>query len=107
MSETAKIESRIRELALHLNSAIEQYEDSLLNADQLQKQANKLIADYKAGDEIGNIWLKMPFGTHKDEKIAELPTRYLKYIISEDWFETKFPEHYSEAKETLELRGEL
>ena len=79
----------------------------MLNADQLQKQTNKLIADYKAGDEIGNIWLKMPFGIHCDEKITELPTKYLKYLIGEDWFKERFPEHYDEAKETLELRGEL
>lgn len=107
MPDKIRVEKQIKDLNLMINSAQEQYEDGLIDFDELKQLVNKFIADYQAGTEVGNIWLKMPFGIHKDEKICDLSTKYLKTAMTWEWFERKFNEYYKEVKETLKSRGEL
>ena len=36
--------------------------------------------------------LAIPFGKYKGELIADLPCRYLSYLMDQDWFIAKFGE---------------
>lgn len=102
-----KATKQIEDLITLLTSAKEQYEDDLITLEELKQRVNKYIADYRAGTEIGNRQLTMPFGDHKDEKICDCPTKYLKYLLEQDWFQEKFKQHYAEVGAVLASRGEL
>lgn len=44
----------------------------------------------------------VPFGKHKGETFAELPSNYLRWLCGQDWFEEKY-EHLLEVGQA-ELR---
>ena len=39
----------------------------------------------------------VPFGKHKGEKLTDLDTNYLTWIMNQDWIEEKHPEFFQEA----------
>ena len=39
----------------------------------------------------------VPFGKHKGEKLADIDTNYLTWIMNQDWIEEKHPEFFQET----------
>lgn len=95
------------DLVILMNSAKEQFEDDVIDQDEFIQRINKYIADYRSGLEIGNRSSLMPFGDHKDEKVDDLPTRYIKYLLDQDWFVEKFAKLRTELEAVLISRGEM
>jgi uncharacterized protein (DUF3820 family) len=49
----------------------------------------------------------IPFGKHKDEKISDVPVKYLEWLQQQDWMDDKFPELLQEIEfELLGLEAE-
>lgn len=48
--------------------------------------------------------LPMPFGVHKDKLIADVPSSYLRWILEQDWFVSKFTDLKKQAEIELEFR---
>jgi uncharacterized protein (DUF3820 family) len=48
--------------------------------------------------------LKMPFGKHKGELLADIPNSYLDWLLEQDFFEEKFREQWLMTKKELDYR---
>ena len=48
---------------------------------------------------------QIPFGTHKDKDIEDVPDSYLSWIKGEDWFKNKFPFLCKNINKELEYRN--
>jgi hypothetical protein len=48
--------------------------------------------------------LKIPFGKHKGELLADIPNSYLEWLLEQDFFEEKFHQHWLMSKKELEYR---
>ncbi len=48
--------------------------------------------------------IKMPFGKHKGELLADIPNSYLDWLLEQNFFEEKFREHWKMAKKEIEYR---
>lgn len=48
--------------------------------------------------------MKIPFGKHKGELLADIPNSYLLWILEQEFYEEKFHEHWSMTKQELEYR---
>lgn len=51
--------------------------------------------------------MKIPFGRHRNELIADIPNGYLEWLLDQDFFETKFHEHWEMTKKELEYRDKF
>ena len=104
---SVKKQKQLDDLVLLMVSAKEQFEDDVIDLTEYEQHVNKYIADYRAGTEIGNRNVLMPFGEHNGEKVVDLPTRYLKYLMDQDWFPEKFKSLHKEVEAVLIFRGEM
>lgn len=59
------------------------------------------------GHNIKTVVYKMPFGKHKGESFAELPSSYLRWLCGEDWFEEKYEHLFEVAQDELRYRDEV
>jgi uncharacterized protein (DUF3820 family) len=50
----------------------------------------------------GLTW--MPFGKYKGVRIRDIPSEYLQWIYSQEWFEDRFEKLHKETREILEAR---
>jgi uncharacterized protein (DUF3820 family) len=48
--------------------------------------------------EKGYEDIEMPFGSHKGELLADIPSSYLKWILDQEFVEEKYPKLYRLAK---------
>lgn len=48
----------------------------------------------------------MPFGKHKGESIADLPSSYLRWLAEQDWFESRYEHLLEVVQHELDWRGE-
>lgn len=48
--------------------------------------------------------MKIPFGKHRGELLADIPNSYLEWLLEQEFFEEKFPEHYTMSKKEMEYR---
>lgn len=48
--------------------------------------------------------MKIPFGKHKGELIADLTDSYLDWLLDQDWFAEKFPKHVVMVKKEIGYR---
>lgn len=51
--------------------------------------------------------LKIPFGKHRGELLADLPNSYLEWLLEQDFFEEKFREQWLMSKKELEYRNKF
>lgn len=49
---------------------------------------------------------RMPFGKHKDERLEDVPEKYLAWLQAQDWLEEKFPA-LAAYLETLDLPDQM
>jgi uncharacterized protein (DUF3820 family) len=49
----------------------------------------------------------IPFGKYKGKTIEDIPSDYLDYLLSEEWFETKFKDLYEEVKQEMKFRNDF
>jgi len=46
----------------------------------------------------------IPFGTFKNKSIEEVPSKYLLWLVDQDWFNDKFVQLSNEVVKELEWR---
>lgn len=51
--------------------------------------------------------MKIPFGKHKGEIVADIPNSYLEWLLDQDFFEEKFSQHYEMAKQEMDYRNKF
>lgn len=51
--------------------------------------------------------MKIPFGKHKGELLADIPNSYLEWLLDQEFFEEKFLQHWKMAKKELEYRDKF
>lgn len=50
--------------------------------------------------------LTIPFGKFKDQLIADIEYSYLQFLLDQEWFWVKFPEHVKQIKIEIQYRKE-
>jgi len=53
------------------------------------------------------IKMIIPFGKFKNKEIEEVPSKYLLYLIDQDWFNDKFVQLSNEVVKELEWRDKF
>ena len=51
--------------------------------------------------------MKIPFGKHKGELLADIPNSYLEWLLDQEFFEEKFQQHWKMTKKELEYRDKF
>lgn len=90
---------------------VEIVQEALLHRGWSDGETNQIIArlmeygpDVIYDGKNGLTW--MPFGKYKGVRIREIPTDYLIWIYSQEWFTDKYEKLTREVKEVVESREE-
>lgn len=51
--------------------------------------------------------IKIPFGKHKGELLADIPNSYLNWLLDQEFFETKFKPIWEMAKQEIAYRNKF
>lgn len=89
---------------LDRNLTMDNFKDKLPVKKTLTPIKRTLTPVNKPAEDKSYRDMKIPFGKHRGELLADIPNSYLEWLLEQDFFEEKFREHWLMSKKEVEYR---